>query len=253
MPVETTAMLEELGLTRAQSVVYLKLLQIGQSTTGPLIEKTKMQNSVVYNALHQLIEQGLVSYILKGKRKYFSAVEPQQLLRIADTKRSQLERTLPSLLEMQKQGKSKQEARVFIGWKGVYAAFMTIIETLPKEAEYIGFAAGYEEQFSEKTQEFFGRFHKMRSDMRYKMKLIANESARSQVEQQFKVYKEYNYKKPPSYRFVPGFAPVGVIIFGDNVLEVAFGDEPIAIIITSKQIAESHRRFFYRLWEIAKN
>ena len=139
-----------------------------------------------------------------------------------------------------------------MGWKGVAAAFMTIIETLPKGAEYIGFAAGYEEQYSEKTLEFFGKFHKMRQEMRYDMKLIANEAAREHVKKQFEVYKEYSYKKPPTFRFVPGFAPIGEIIFGDNVLEVAFGEEPIAVIITSKQIAESHRRFFYNLWKIAK-
>lgn len=251
MPIET-ALLEDIGLTHAQSRVYLTLLQLGQTTSGPLIEKSKLQNSVVYNALHQLIDQGLVTFILQGKRKYFTAVEPQQLLRVMDTKRMQLSRLLPQLLQMQQKSKSKQEARVFVGWKGVYAAFMTIIETLPKGAEYIGFAAGYEEQFSEETQQFFGKFHKMRQDMGYKMKLIANESAREQVKKQFGVYKAYSYKKPPAYRFVPGFAPIGEIIFGDNVLEVAFGEEPIAVIITSKQIVESHRRFFYNLWKIAK-
>jgi sugar-specific transcriptional regulator TrmB len=245
-------LLEDLGLTHAQSVIYLTLLQIGQTTSGPLIEKSKLQNSVVYNALHQLIEQGLVTFILQGKRKYFSAVEPQQLLLVIDSKRAQLSRAMPQLLQMQQKSRNKQEARVFTGWKGVYAAFMTIIETLPMGAEYIGFAAGFEEQFSEETQQFFGKFHKMRIDKDYKMKLIANESAREQVKKQFEVYKAYSYKKPPAYRFVPGFAPVGEIIFGDNVLEVAFGEEPIAVIIKSKQIADSHRRFFYNLWKIAK-
>ena len=88
--------------------------------------------------------------------------------------------------------------------------------------------------------------------MEYDMKLIANEAAREHVKKQFEVYKEHSHKKPPAFRFVPGFAPVGVIIFGDNVLEVAFGEEPIAVVITSKQIADSHRRFFYHLWKIAK-
>ena len=221
MPI-ATSVLEDIGLTHAQSLVYLALLELGESTSGPIIEKSRLQNSVVYNALHQLIEQGLVTFILEGKRKIFSALGPSVLARMLDEKKEKLHHILPELKERQKLGALKQEARVFKGWKGVHAAFMTIINTLPRGAEYIGFAAGYEEQFSEQTQEFFGKFHKMRSDKDYNMKLIANESAREQVKKQFEVYKEYNYKTPPAYRFVPGFAPIGVLIFGDNVLEVAF-------------------------------
>ncbi len=250
--VVSAEILEELGLTRAQSIVYLRLLECGRTTSGLIIEKSKLQNSVVYNALHQLMDQGLVTYILQGKRKYFSAVDPRQLLRIIDIKRSRLAKTMPHLLHLQKQSQEKQEARVFTGWKGVAAAFMTIIERLPKGGEYIGFAAGYEDQYSEKTLEFFGRFHKLREEMQYDMKLIANEAAREHVKKQFEVYKEYSYATRPIFRFVPGFAPIGEVLFGDNVLEVAFGEEPIAVIITSKQIAASHRRFFYHLWKIAK-
>ena len=246
------AILEDIGLTNAQSLVYLTLLEIGETTSGPLIEKTKLQNSVVYNALYQLIDHGLVTFILKGKHKSFSAVDPYILTKMLDEKRSKLQQILPDLRERQKMGSSKQEARIFKGWKGVYSAFLSIIEILPQKAEYIGFAAGFEEQFSEKTQEFFGKFHKLRADMNYNMKLIANESAREQVKKQLNVYDEYSYKRKPEFRFVPGFAPIGVIIFGDHVLEIAFGESLVAVIITSKQIADSHRKFFYALWKIAK-
>jgi len=247
-----TDILEEIGLTHSQSIIYLALLQLGQTTSGPLIEKSKLQNSVVYNALNQLIEQGLVNFILQGKRKYFSAIEPKYLLKYLNDKKEKLEEILPRLVERQILSKNKQQARVFTGWKGVYTAFMTIIETLPPGSEYIGFAAGFEEQFSKETQEFFGKFHKKRAGMSYKMKLIANESARLQVKEQIKTYKEYSYDVFPEFKFVPGFAPVGLIIFGDNVLHVAMGDNPIAVIITSKQIADSQRRSFYNLWKIAK-
>src|SRR3989344_8581739 len=146
--------LEEIGLTHAQSVVYLTLLDLGQTTSGPLIEKSKLQNSVVYNALNQLTDQGFVTFILKGKRKYFSAVDPKRLITYIDDKRENLKSILPLLTSKHTEKKVKQEARVFTGWKGVYTAFMTIIETLPAGAEYIGFGAGFEEQFSDEAKKF---------------------------------------------------------------------------------------------------
>jgi len=82
--------------------------------------------------------------------------------------------------------------------------------------------------------------------MGYDVKLIANESARKQVKTV-----EY-YHGHPKFRYVPGFAPVGVLIFGDNVMNVAFGERPVAVITTSKLISESYRKFFYNMWKIAK-
>ena len=119
---------------------------------------------------------------------------------------------------------------------------------LPKGAEYIGFAAGFEEQYSDETKQFFREFQKKREMMKYKVKLIANESAREQV----KKYHYYERFGVPEYRFVPEFAPVGLIIFGDSVLNVAFEEQPAAVIITSRQIAESYKRFFYGMWRFAK-
>ena len=243
-----TSVLEEIGLTNAQIKVYLALLELGETTSGPLIKKSELQNSVVYNALNQLIEQGLASFISKGKRKYFSAASPKTLLKVMEDKKEKIENLVPQLIAKQSFTKPKQEARVFIGWKGIYNAFNHILEVLPKGSEYIGFAAGFEEQYTEEAKQFFREFQKKREGMKYKVKLIVNESTREQVEK----YDYYTKFGRPEYRFVDGFAPVGVIIFGDSILNVAFEEQPVAVIITSKQIAESYRRFFYNMWETAK-
>ena len=209
-----TSVLEDIGLTNAQIKVYIALLELGETTSGPLIKKSELQNSVVYNALNQLIQHGLVSFVSKGKRKYFSAADPKNLIRFIEYKKEKIEGLIPQLVAKQAFSKSKQEAKVFLGWKGVYTAFNYILEVLPKGFDYIGFAAGFEEQYSEETKQFFREFQKKRELMRYNVKLIANDSARKQVSQ----YRYYTKFGKPEYRFVPGFAPVGVIIFGDNLI-----------------------------------
>lgn len=242
-----TSVLEDLGLTKAQIQVYVALLELGVTTSGPIIKRTRLQNSVVYNALNQLMELGLVTFVRKGKRKHFSATDPKNLIKFIDDKKDKIQHLVPQLIAKQKLAKVKQEAQVFLGWKGVYNAFNQILETLPKGSEYIGFAAGFEEQYDESVKRFFREYQKKRNLKQYKVKLIANESSRKQVQS----YQYYARFAKPEYRFVQGFAPIGVIIFGDNVLNVAFEETPVAVIITSKQIVESYRRFFYAMWEIA--
>lgn len=248
MPINTSS-LEDIGLTKAQIKVYLALLELGETTSGPIIKKSQLQNSVVYNALSQLIEQGLVTFVIKGKTKYFSPADPKNLIRFIEDKKEKIEDLIPQLLAKQKLAKQKQTASIFLGWKGIYNAFNFILETLPKGSEYIAFAAGFEEQYTEESKQFFREFQKKRDLMKYKVKLITNESARQQV----KKYEYYSKFSKPEYRFVPDLAPLGVIIFGDNVMNVSFGEHPVAIINTSKQIAESYRHFFYSMWKIAKS
>ncbi len=241
-----TKILENVGFTKGEIRVYLALLELGETTTGPVIKKSGLQNSVVYNALSQLIEQGLVTFVLKGKRKHFSATSPKNLVKYVGDKKRRLEALLPELLIRQTLSRSKQEARVFLGWRGVYSAYNSILEVLPKYADYIGFAAGLEEYFTKRTIMFFKSYQRRRAEMNYKVKLVANESSREQAEEF--IHGPGNVQ----FRFVPGFAPVGVVIFKDNVLHVAFGENPVAVIITSKQIAETTRRFFYAMWKIGK-
>ena len=60
-----TDILEGLGLTNTQIKVYLVLLEAGESKTGEIIKKSGLQSSVVYYSLTQLIEMGLVTFIIK--------------------------------------------------------------------------------------------------------------------------------------------------------------------------------------------
>ena len=130
----------------------------------------------------------------------------------------------------------------------VFMSFNSIIDELPSGSDYIGFAAGAEEQFSEETKTFFRIFNRKRSEKDYKVKLIANQSARKSIEH----YEYEKGQKKPEYRFVQGIAFNGIIIFGDKVLQVAFEEEPVAVIISSKVMADSFRKVFHSYWKIGK-
>jgi sugar-specific transcriptional regulator TrmB len=240
-----TEILEDLGLSNSEVKVYLSLLELGETTSGPLLQKSGLQNSVVYNALNHLIEKGLVSFVLKGKRKYFQATDPKNLVDFIETKKKRLVEVLPLLAKKHEQ--NKHEVKLFVGWKGVYSAFNYIIEHLPKNSEYLGFAAGAEEQFSKETKTFFEIYNRKRSEMNYDVKLIANSSARKTIAS----YKYEKGQKKPQYRFVEGIAFNGIIIFDDKVLQVAFEEEPIAVIISSKVMADSFRKVFLSYWNKA--
>ena len=73
-------LLEDIGLTEGETKVYLSLLRMGESKTGPISKEAEVSSSKVYKILDRLISKGLIVYVIKGKVKFFSAVEPRRIL-----------------------------------------------------------------------------------------------------------------------------------------------------------------------------
>ena len=99
-----TRPLEELGLTKGEIKVYLALIGLGESTTGPIVEESGVSVSKVYKILERLAKKGLASHIVKRKVKYFKAADPHRLIVYLQEKENQikeqekkLEKLIPEL------------------------------------------------------------------------------------------------------------------------------------------------------------
>ena len=66
--------LEKIGLSKSESQIYLRLLEIGSCKAGRLAKETKYNRTTIYKVLESLIQKGLVSYVLKENRKYLILV-----------------------------------------------------------------------------------------------------------------------------------------------------------------------------------
>jgi len=62
------SILEDLGLRKAEISAYIALLELGSSSAGKILQKSKLQNSVVHRSLNSLMEKGLVTHIFLGKK-----------------------------------------------------------------------------------------------------------------------------------------------------------------------------------------
>lgn len=247
-----TEILQQIGLNKSEVKVYLTLLQLGSSTTGPLMHRAKVSSSKIYGILERLLEKGLVSFVIKAKTKYYQAVNPTALLDYLHEKEEQLKQheqrlhTLISELTVKRESQEKQEARIFLGWKGVQNAYNHILEVLPKNSEFIGFVQPTEEEERREVKLFYLQYHKKRVVQGYITKLISNKALRNVFEKE-----PYSRFKKFDVRYIDN-CPSGLVIFGNNILLVAFEKNPVAVIITSQQIADSYRKLFYATWKTAE-
>lgn len=90
---------ESLGLTEYEAKIYLALLEGGSLLVSDIAKKTDIPRTAVYPPLQSLLERGMVSEVKVGKRTHYSAIDPKELIRVHEQKRSALEETISSLTE----------------------------------------------------------------------------------------------------------------------------------------------------------
>lgn len=232
----------ELGFSERETKVYLALLELGQTSVGPIAAKTRIQHSKIYPTLEKLIDKGLVSFVIKSKTKYFQAVNPKQIINILKEKEAKFRELLPSLLMKQEFSKEQQIATVYEGYEAIKSMFNLIIEQLDKQSYYYVFAFKDEYLSSEPASIFLRNIHKQLSKKGVDDKLIANTSIKDEIKDNYKDIKKMGIK------FTKIDFPLGLMIIDDRVINWVWGKRPTAIEIISKQIAEQYKKFFLNIW-----
>ena len=99
---DSNRVLREIGFSEREAKVYLALLELGQTTVGPIAAKTRIQHSKVYPTLEKLIDRGLVSFIIRSKTKYFQASDPTHISNILRERERKFNAILHKLKQKQK-------------------------------------------------------------------------------------------------------------------------------------------------------
>ena len=150
----------KIGLTEGEAKVYLALSELGSSTVGPIVKKSSVAYSNIYDILNRLIDKGIVSFIIKNKTKYFQAAPPANLVDFLDKKEKQiseqkqsLQKIIPDLEKLQELH-PKQEAEIFLGKKGLRTAYEKLSKNTTKDDETLFFYVD-DEKYREESNLFY--------------------------------------------------------------------------------------------------
>jgi HTH-type transcriptional regulator, sugar sensing transcriptional regulator len=248
-------LLEEIGFSKGEVKVYFALLELGETTIGPISKKSRVTPAKVYPILEKLAAKGLSTYIIKSNTKYFKATNPKQIITYLNEKESKIKKEkeeinkiLPFMEAKQKLSQDLQTAEVYQTFEGLRTLYNEAIETLKEDKEdFIGFTLGEEEYKYKESEYFFQEYDSKRQVLGIKTRLISNISQRKFLNDITK--QDKNIK----IRYLPFQLPSGVIIFGSKVATIVWKEIPTAFVIQSNQVADSYRKFFNDLWKIAKS
>lgn len=228
--------LQKAGLTGNEAKVYLESLKRGSSSANDLAKKIGMDRTLVYTVLNHLIEKGLVNYVVKANKKFFSPADPENLLNPVKEKETFIQDLVPELKKIEKIQEIPQEIHVYEGKEGL----RVLVNLMLKAKEYCAFGS---------TGRAFYELYEIPVIAKKVMK--ANIAVRIIGNSKLKGTPPFAYKRF-EYRFLDIGSEATTNIFGDYVAIHLIKQKPLIIIIKNKLIAQTYKNHFEVLWKIAK-
>lgn len=228
--------LNELGLSKNESKIYLSLLKYGPMQLKDLTKTTGQYRANSYYAIEKLLKKGLISLTFEGKKKIYSAINPNRLKSILEEKENKLEKILPELSSLFI-GKEKPKIDILYGKEGL----KTILDDEIETGETINVIQSSETVESKLEFYLLEKYRIKRARKKMKMRILYS---RKDNEWALKA------KKIPltEVRVGKESSSVTLDIYGDKTV-IAFGKEPTIVRITDKETAKRFLGFFELSWK----
>jgi len=230
--------LEQIGLSRNESEIYLALLDLGPSSITKISEKTAIHRPLIYKALPDLLEKKLVSQTQKGKSVLYVAEPPNRLESIFDELKYSFFESLPDLEDAYEANNKKPKVRFLEGKDGTKRVFDDVVRSLRKGDTFYRYTSNA--KGVEKKDRFVPRVYwTMRDSKKLERLVITNEkTAKKKLEKLDRFVKTIPEDEEHKFEF-----NVTQVIYGDRVAFIDYNSET-AMIIESKTIADFQKHIF---------
>ena len=245
--------LEKVGLTNVEAKVYLTLIELKESQTGTLCDKSNIPSSRIYFILESLTKKGFVSYRMQNNIKVFMPSSPEIIKDLFKEKQKtimeegkEIENLIESLNSQQGEKEAFSRYKYFEGMPGIRALWLGLTEELksmPKDKPilmYTGIKKAYESMLG-----LYEEFHKARMKSGIIYKIIYPLEETEVAKKRKKQLAEVRFMK------LENEAEWGVI--GNKFfIQYITKKVPRAFLIEDEVFAQSFRLVFNQIWKTAK-
>lgn len=240
-------LLEELGLSQGQIAVYRAVLELGTSGLNGIQEKTGIERRNIYDILNKLIERGLISYTVEKGRRTYQCTHPRTLseqIKERQERLKMLNEQLPDVQKLFSEAKPGIRAEVFRGDEGIKTIFEEVLEYSCCHVLGGNSFKGY--VVSKSLQRWFKHWMDRRVKQKHVMYDLVDYGTflKEQPPEEDSEKSYYHYAQlPPDLR-----SPMVVLIYGDKVAQILWGQQSFAFVLESEEIRESFMRYFHYFW-----
>jgi sugar-specific transcriptional regulator TrmB len=236
-----STLLNKLGLTDSEVSIYVYLLERGLPLSVSDIANGILSfRPMVYKAISQLLDKGLITSVVKGKRKQYIAEHPDKLRNMLSEISVDIEETLPDLEDIYRSPKTKPAMKFLEGRKGISFVFADLVDSLKRGDVYYRYSSSRD---LEKTNSYLPKDYRKKRDNKNLERYIINSQ-----------YVE-SLKKPNLNRNTR-VVPPEFDTFNQNIVQIIYGNKvavidintETAFIIENEQLADFQKKIFRLLY-----
>ncbi|SEG84686.1 TrmB family transcriptional regulator [Marinobacterium lutimaris] len=238
----------QLGLDARSVAIYRALLALGPSAIRTIAERAGVNRGTTYECLKAMQQQGVVTYLPKGRRRYFSAREPEVLLQLAEEKQKRLElamgqlknRIIPDLHHL-KPDFSAANVQFFEGDAGIEQVLRDILNRVSAEENPV-YSVFSSKPIRPHLYRPFPTFTAQRIARNIRVRVIAIGDGGESAE--LSERKWIRTEGPVDAAYIAIYPPRCAII------SLASDNYPTAVVIDSREVAAAQQIVFDTLWRL---
>lgn len=243
MPSDFSKFFTDLGLTSTETAVYLASLQLGPTSVQEIAKKARLSRTTSYEAIASLQERGLMSTYEQGKKKFFSAEDPERAVahfraRIGEFQAQveALTRVIPDLQMLT--GGERPTVRFFEGKEALLALFRDLASANPNQIDEV---SNFDDIYQYLDSQHLQEVRKIINPQKIRVRILHHGKLQRAPREGVK----YCELLPELGDFHGD-----IIIYGSRVGFVEFRGKLIVVIIESASLAQTARVLFEAAWKI---
>ncbi len=235
------------GLNQNQAKVYLALLKLGQANVLEIANKTGLSRISVYDTLEDLSAYGYISFILRGKRKFYIPESPKKLEKKLIFEQKLAQKQLPLLENLFNTISHRPSVYFLEGKEGLKSMVEDVLASIPDSGQY-EVMYNPEAEMAIVGKETWDKWVEERKRRNIWIRLICERSRGS------KKWAKKGEKTNRVVRFLPKGQKILVSyhIYGNKVSIFSLSEPVVGVIIENNEIAEMQRLQFEYIWKALK-
>lgn len=232
--------LQDFGLSKNESMIYLLLLKKGILNPTKLSEASGLHRSYVYDTLDRLLEKGFVNIVYVNQKKQYQAQDPKILEQTLEFKFKKAKEIIPQLNQLYSDKKQDTRIELHKG-KRVYRTLIKDIVSNMKKNDEVLIIGANEKMLEEIEPIYLKQYFTIIKEKNAHEKIIIVKGDKK-IKNKNILYKELEKDF---------FSDTTTAIFQNKVYYFIWGEPFNLIVIENEEVADSYRKQFEKFWRLA--
>jgi len=235
--------LQELGLEDKEIEVYLAILEIGQGNVLDISRKAQIPRATIYGILEKLLAENLISSVIKGKRRYYLAEDPEKIRHKVQERERKISHLIPDLRKLYLASTDRPVIRVYEGARGIVAMLKDVVDSTSESGKY-DVILNSRDEFAVLGEDYH-RHVASRIKKKIQIRII------SEISEFTKDWDKTQREMLRQVKFLPRgqHFSVSYHIYGNKVSMFSLQGPIVGVIIENKEIADMERLQFEYMWK----